>query len=75
MDPKMRGSYVEGQQELDARHLGMFIERHQHSGEITTPAREMSEKELIARATQFANRVTTHISDDGAGPSTNGEGA
>ena len=32
--------------------------------------REMSDEELLARASQLANRVTTHMSDNGAGSST-----
>ena len=32
----------------------------QHSGEITTPVREMSDEELLERAGPFANRITVH---------------
>ena len=46
-----------------AKHLGMFIERHQHRGEITTTAREMSDEELLERAGQLANRVAAHTND------------
>ena len=44
-----------------AKHVGMFIERHQHRGEITTTAREMSDEELLERASQLANRVAAHV--------------
>ena len=43
-----------------AKHLGMFTKHIHHSGEITTPVREMSDDELLERASQFANRIAAH---------------
>ncbi len=53
-----------------AKHLGMFIERHQHSGEIPTTVRAMSDEELLERASQLANRVAAHVK---GGHSKNGD--
>ncbi len=55
------------------KHLG--IAKHvQHSGEIANPIREMSDEELLARASQFAHRVVAQISDNGARSDENGGG-
>ena len=48
-----------------AKHLGMFIERHEHSGEITTAVRAMSDEELVAKARQLGNRLGIHANGDG----------
>ena len=42
------------------KHLGMFTAYHHHSGDVTIPVREMSDEELVARASQLANRITAH---------------
>ena len=55
-----------------AKHLGLFTKHIHHSGEITTPVRAMSDEELLERASQLANRVAAHTSDNAAGPSPNG---
>ena len=56
-----------------AKHLGMFTERHHHSGEIVNSARDMSDDELLERAGQYANRVVGQV--NGGGPSANGDGS
>ena len=40
-----------------AKHLGMFTEHHHHTGEVTSSVRDLSDAELINRATQLANRL------------------
>jgi len=40
-----------------AKHLGMFTERHHHTGEVTTSVRDLSDEELVARARQLADRL------------------
>ena len=44
----------------------------EHSGEVPTTVRAMSDEELLERASQFANRVAAHTNDNAAGPSPNG---
>jgi len=51
-----------------AKHLGMFTERHHHTGEVTTSVRDLSDEELVARARQLADRLGL------APPASNGEG-
>ena len=51
-----------------AKHLGMFTEHHHYTGEVTTSVRDLSDEELINRATQLANRLGL------APPASNGEG-
>ena len=52
-----------------AKHLGMFTERHHHSGGIDTSVRDLSDEELVARARQLGNRL-------GLGPpASNGDGS
>ena len=59
------------------KHFGMFTAYHHHSGEIITPVREMSDEELLERASQFANRLGVHMGSsangDAVGPSPNGD--
>ena len=52
------------------RHLGMFTERVQVSGEIVTTTKDMSDDELLERADQLANRLAVHV-----GASSNGDGS
>ncbi len=52
-----------------ARHLGMFTERHHHTGEVTSSVRDLSDEELIHRATQLANRLGLEP------PASNGDGS
>ncbi len=51
-----------------AKHLGMFIERHQHNGQVavTTPA--MSDEELLERATNLVNRFAAHTNGQSCSP-------
>ncbi len=51
-----------------AKHLGMFTERHHHTGEVTTSVRDLSDEELVARARQLADRLGL------VPPASNGEG-
>ena len=44
-----------------AKHLGMFIERVHHSGEIATTAREMDDGELLERGYQLMNRLAASM--------------
>ncbi len=41
-----------------AKHLGMFAERHHHSGEVGTSVRDMSDEELHERVTAYTNRIS-----------------
>ena len=45
-----------------AKHLGMFTERIEHSGEITSAIRAMSDEEILERATDFSNRLLASVS-------------
>ena len=57
-----------------AKHLGMFTERHHHTGEVTTSVRDLSDEELINRATQLANRLgLVPPAWNGEGPSGKGD--
>ncbi len=57
-------------QQLAPPRLSHGIE---HSGEVTNRIREMSDEELLERASQLANRVAVHV--NGNGPSANGDGS
>ncbi len=58
--------------ELKNRRPDLWRDKHriEHSGEIPTTVRAMSDEELLERASQLANRVAAHV--DG-GHSKNGD--
>lgn len=61
-----------------AKHLGMFVERHEHTGRDGGPieTHELSDTELLERAKQHGNRITalTHTNGNGNGRK-NGNGS
>ena len=58
---------------LLAKHLGMFIERVHHTGEVTATIRAMSDEELVERISQFSNRFANQPAL--LSGSTNGDGS
>ena len=59
------------------KYFGLFIERIEHSGEITTNVRAMSDEELMERHADFANRFKNLEVADPAllNGETNGDGS
>ncbi len=64
---------------LKNRRPDLWRDKHriEHSGEIPTTVREMSDEELLERASQLANRVVAEMgpstNDNAVGPSPNGD--
>ena len=60
---------------LKNRRPDLWRDKHriEHSGQVATNVRDMSDEELLERAGDFANRLMTHTSDNAVGPSPNGD--
>lgn len=70
---KLRTYDKKGALDSLAKHLGMFIERHEHTGKDGGPieTKELTDSELLERAKHLGNRVAAYSGTNGNG---NGNG-
>lgn len=72
---KLRTYDKKGALDSLAKHLGMFIERHEHTGRDGGPieTKELSDSELLDRAKHLSNRMAAYTGTNDNGSNGNGK--